>query len=127
MYSRRQKKISVHYLRYVISTIKARLDCMELVRSHKAYLHRTFDVPLFVPLPYFIRGRFVNFSARRNKSLLTQGHFSFAGNNGPLFCYVYSSISLSVCLKITVWNGVDVLARCSISHSHCGHLSPSCN
>ena len=39
-HSRRQKKVSVHYLRYVISTIKARLDSTELVRSCKAYLHR---------------------------------------------------------------------------------------
>ena len=39
-YSRRQKKVSVHYLRYVISTIKARLHSTELVRSCKAYLHR---------------------------------------------------------------------------------------
>ena len=27
---------------------------------------RTFNVPLFVPLPYFIRSHFVNFSTRRN-------------------------------------------------------------
>ena len=39
-YSRRQKKVSVHYLRYVISTIKVRLHSTELVRSCKAYLHR---------------------------------------------------------------------------------------
>ena len=39
-YSRRQKKVSVHYLRYVISTIKVRLHSTELVRSCKTYLHR---------------------------------------------------------------------------------------
>ena len=39
-YSRRQKKVSVHYLRYVISTIKVRLHSTELVRSCKAYFHR---------------------------------------------------------------------------------------
>ena len=53
--------------------------------------------------------------------------FSFAGNNGPLYCCVFSSIYLSLCLKLTVWNVVDVLAQSSISHSHCGQLSPSCN
>ena len=60
---------------------------------------------------YFIRGRFVNFRTRRNKSLHTQGHHSFAGKNGLLYCHLFSSISLSVCLKLTVWNDVDVLAR----------------
>ena len=39
-YSRRQKKVSVHYLKYVISTIKVRLHSTELVWSCKAYLHR---------------------------------------------------------------------------------------
>ena len=85
---------------------------------------RTFNVPLFVPLTYFIRSRFANFSTRRNKPLHTQGHLSFAGKNSPLYCCVFSSISLSVCLKLTVWNVVDVLARSSISRSHCGRLSP---
>ena len=88
---------------------------------------RTFNVPLFVPLSYFIRSRFINFSTRRNKSLYTQGHHSFAGKNCLLYCRLFSSISLSVCLKLTVWNDVDVLARSSISSSHCGRLSPSCN
>ena len=78
---------------------------------------RTFNVSLFVPLPYFIRGRFANFSTRRNKSLHAQGHLSFSGKNGLLFCCFFSSISLSVCLKLTVWN-VVVLARSSISRSH---------
>ena len=64
---------------------------------------------IFVPLPYFIRGRFANFSTRRNKSPHTQGHLSFAGKNGPLYCYVYSSISLSLCLKLTVWTTLTFL------------------
>ena len=79
--------------------------------------HRTFNVPLFVPLLYFIRGRFANFSTRRNKSLHTQGHLSFTGKNSLLYCCLISSISLSVCLKLTIWNVIDVLARSSISHS----------
>ena len=91
------------------------------------YFLHTFNVPLFVPLPYFIRGRFVIFSTRRNKSLYTQGHLSFAGKNGLLYCRLFSSISLSVCLKHTVWNVIDILARSSISRSHCGRLSPSYN
>ena len=91
------------------------------------YFLHTFNVPLFVPLPYFLRGRFANFSTPRNKSLLTQGHLSFTGKNGPLYCCLFSSIYLSLCLKLSVWNDIDVLAWSSISRSHCGRLSPSCN
>ena len=61
---------------------------------------QTFSVPLFVPLPYFICGRFVYFSTRRNKSLHTKICLSFAGKNGPLYCHLFSSISLSVCLSL---------------------------
>ena len=81
----------------------------------------TFNVPLFVPLPYFIRGRFVKFSTRRNKSLHTLGHLSFAGKKGPLYCCLFSSISQSACLKLTVWNVIDILAPSSISRSR--HLA----
>ena len=75
--------------------------------------HRTFcalSTYPHLPLPHFIRGLFTNFSTRRNKSLHTQSHLSFAGKNGLLYCCVFSSISLSVCLKLTVFNVVDVLA-----------------
>ena len=84
---------------------------------------RTFNVPLFVPLPNFIRGHFVNFSTRRNKSL-NIGHLSFAVKMARFFqvflCqyYVY---------KLTIWNVIDIISQSSISCSHCGRLSPSCN
>ena len=70
---------------------------------------RTFNVPLFVPLPYFICGCFSNFSTHRNKSLHTQGHLSFASKDSLLYCCLFSSISLSVCLKFTIWNVVTFL------------------
>ena len=94
-----------------------------------AVLHflRTFNVPLFVPLPNFIRGHFVNFSTRRNKSL-NIGHLSIAVKMGRSTA---ASFQVFLCqyyvYKFTIWNVIDVLAQSSISSFHCGHLSPSCN
>ena len=61
-----------------------------------AYFQRT----LVCTLLYFIRGRFINFSTRRNKSLHTQGHLSFTGKNGPLYCpsFKYFSVSMFISL-----------------------------
>ena len=61
---------------------------------------RTFNVPLFVPLPYFIRDRFANFSTRRiNLYICTQGHVSFAGKNGRLLrLFKYFSVSMFISL-----------------------------
>ena len=45
-------------------------------------------------------------------------------------CSTVASFQVFLCqyvYKLTIWNVVDVLARSSISHSHCGRLSPSCN
>ena len=66
---------------------------------HRGSTVRTFNVPLFVPLPYFIRGRFVNFSTRNNKSLHTQGHLSFAGKKRPVLLpplFKYFSVSMFI-------------------------------
>ena len=70
---------------------------------------------MFVPLPYFRRSCFVNFSTHRFKSLHAYDHLPFAGKNGPLYCRLFSSNSLSVCLSAYRLNVVDVLARSSIS------------
>ena len=51
----------------------------------------------------------------------------FSNKNGPLYCRLFSSILIQYVYKLTIWNVVDVLARSSISHSHCAHLSSSCN
>ena len=45
-------------------------------------------------------------------------------------CSTAASFNIFLCqhnCKLTVWNVVDVLARSSISRSHCSPLSPSCN
>ena len=97
----------------------------------QTYFHRGSTTLSMYPYSYHYStsydSRFVHFSTRRNKSLHTQGHLSFAGKKGSLYCRHFSSISLSVCLKVTVWNIVDVLAQSSISHSYCGQFLPSCN
>ena len=67
---------------------------------------RTFNVPLFVPLPYFIHGRFADFSTHRNKSQHTQGHLSFAGKNGPLYCCIFQ---VFLCQYVTVWTSLTFL------------------
>ena len=110
---------------------------------------RTFNVPLFIPSPYFIHSRFVKSSAHRNKSLHKATFLSLVDA-----CTQHASCMCATCLmharnmlnletahsiatsfqvffcpyvyKLTVWNVVHVLAWSSISHSHCGRLSPYC-
>ena len=85
----------------------------------------TFNVSLFIPLPHFIRGRFVNFSTHRNKSLHKATFLSLVktacstATSFQVFLYQY--------VYKLVWSVIDVLAQSSISRSHCGRLSPSCN
>ena len=71
------------------------------------FLH-SFNVHLFVPLPYFIRSRFINFSTHRSKFLHTKGRLSFAGKNGPLYCHLFSSIS-SVSMFISLPFGTSLM------------------
>ena len=70
------KKNFCTLLRYIISMIKAHFSQSYQFCTAQPYFHcgstalsATFNVPLFVPLLYFIRGRFVNFRTRGNKSL----------------------------------------------------------
>ena len=86
-----------------------------------------FNVPLFVPLPYFIRARFViltllginlNIDKATFLSLVKTACSTAAFFQVFLCQYVY---------KLTIWNVVDVLALFSIRRSHCGRISPSCN
>ena len=80
------------------------------------FLH-TFNVPLFVPLPYIISG-FIKFSTHRNKFphkaiffLLVNTACSTAASFAILFCQ----------------SRFDFLAQPCISCSHCIRLSSSCN
>ena len=77
---------------------------------HRGALHllRTFNVPLFVPLLYFIRSQFVNFSTRRYKSLYTQGHLSF----------VSMFISLPFGTSLTFWLGLLSAVLIAVAFRH---------
>ena len=137
MYSRHQKKVSVHYLRYVISTIKAWLHSTELVRSCKAYLHRRstalsahfhFNVPLFVPLPYFIRGRFANFSTRRINLYIHKATFLSLVKMAALLLRLFKYFSVSMFISLPFLMSLTfLLGLLSAVLCNCGRLSPICN
>ena len=75
------------------------------------YFHRTFCAFSTYPYSYFIRGRFVNFSTCRNKSLHTQGHLSFAGKNGRSTAASFQVFFCQYVYKLTIWNVIDILAH----------------
>ena len=79
--------------------------------------YRTFNFPLFVPLPYFIRGSFVNFSTCRNKSRHKATFFSLVKT-------ARSTIAAFQIILCQYLYNLDVLLDLL---SHCSCLSPSCN
>ena len=127
------KKVSVHYLRYVISTIKASFARSYLFRTMQPWQHRTFCALSTYPFSYLYCVPRTSYAVASLilalvgiNSTYTRPAF-IRWSKGPLYCCIFSSISLSVCVKLNICNVVDVLARSSISRSLCGPLSPSCN
>ena len=97
------------------------------------YFLRIFNVPLFVPLPYFIRGRFANFSTCRiNLYIHKATFFSLVKSAAPLLrLFKYFSVSMFISLpfltSLTFLLGLlsAVLIAVAFRHlalSHCSIL-----
>ena len=64
------------------------------------YFLRTFNVPLFVPLPYFIRGHFVNFSTRRINLYIHKATFLSLVKTAALLLRLFKYFSVSMFISL---------------------------
>ena len=98
--SRRQKKVSVHYLRYVISTVKAQLHSTELVRSCKAWQHRTICALSTYPYSYLKRSRFANYSTRKINLYIHKATFLSLVKTVALLLHLFKYFSVSMFISL---------------------------
>ena len=61
---------------------------------------RTFNVPLFVLLPYFIRGRFANFSTRRINLYIHKATFLSLVKTAALLLRLFKYFSVSMFISL---------------------------
>ena len=61
---------------------------------------RTFNVPFFVPLPYFIRGRFANFSTRRINLYIHKTTFFLLVKTATLLLRLFKYFSISMFISL---------------------------
>ena len=64
------------------------------------YFLRTFNVPLFVPLPYFIRGRFINFSTCRVNLYIHKATFLSLVKTAALLLRLFKYFSVSMFISL---------------------------
>ena len=64
------------------------------------YFLRTFNIPLFVPLPYFIRGHFVNFSTRRINLYIHKATFLSLVKTAALLLRLFKYFSVSMFISL---------------------------
>ena len=61
---------------------------------------RTFNVPLFVPLPYFIRGRFANYSTRKINFYIHKATFLSLVKTAALLLRLFNYFSVSMFISL---------------------------
>ena len=71
--------------------------------------HRTFYVPLFVPLPYFIRGRFANFSTRRINLYIHKATFLLLVKTAALLLRLFKYFSVSMFISLPLITSLTFL------------------
>ena len=71
--------------------------------------HRTFNVPLFVPLPYFIRGRFANFSTRKINLYINKASFLSLVKTAALLLRLFNYFSVSMFISLPLLTSLTFL------------------
>ena len=80
-----------------------------------------------VPLPYFIRGRFANYSTCKINLYIHKATFLSLVKTAALLLRLFNYFSVSMFISLPFLTSLTFFARSSISRSNCGRLSPSCN